>query len=56
MRTRNAHVTDRGGLPHGVTGFNYDQSQASMENSDQSQPFVGNMKEYKGVMKEYEEI
>ena len=51
----NAHVTDRGGLAHGVTVFNSDQSQAStgnseqlqasMRNSDQSQPFVGNMKE-----------
>ena len=41
-RTRNAHVTDRGGLPHGVTVFNSNQSQPSMKNSDQSQVSIEN--------------
>ena len=38
--TRNAHVTDRGGLAHGVTVFNSDQSQASLKNFEQSRSFV----------------
>ena len=55
----------RGKLAHGVTVFNFDQSQAStgnsdqsqasMRNFDQSQPFVGNMKKHEEIMKEYEE-
>ena len=68
-RTRNANVTGRGELAHGVPVFNSDQSQASMRNSNQSQasmrnsnqlqPFVGNMKElwrkYDEILRKYKE-
>jgi len=53
--TRNAHVTDRGGLAHGVTGFNSDQSQVSMKNSNQSQVSIENFDQSRSFVKNFDQ-